>query len=288
MQDSVIGPMVKDKSDEATEPFVRIIRVSKTYQSAKGDIHALDDISIDVGAGEFLSIVGPSGCGKSTLVMLVAGLLPISEGVIEINGEVVRKPRTDVGIVFQDPILLDWRTVLQNIMLQIEFRKLDTTQHRRRALELLRYVGLEGFENKPPYELSGGMRQRVSICRALIHDPPLLLMDEPFGAVDALTREQIGLDLLAIWQRSQKTVVFITHSITEAVFLSDRVLVMTPRPGKIAEMIYVDLGRPRSLAMVSDAAFGMYCKRIRDIFKAQGVLQDTERRLRDVNLSQTT
>ena len=193
--------------------------------------------------GEFLSIVGPSGCGKSTLAMLIAGLMRPTSGVIAVDGRAVSRPQTELGIVFQNAVLLAWRSALDNVLLQVEMRGLAARQYRDRAMELLRSVGLDGFERRLPHELSGGMRQRVAICRALIHDPPLLLMDEPFGALDALTRDQMTLDIQGICARGGKTVLFITHSITEAVFLSDRVLVMTPRPGRIDTTIDVDLPR---------------------------------------------
>ena len=183
--------------------------------------------------GEFVSILGPSGCGKSTLLMIAAGLLSASDGSVIVDGRPVTKPRTDLGIVFQSPVLLEWRTALGNIMLQAEARKLDRREAEERARELLASVGLAGFADKYPHELSGGMRQRVSICRALIHNPPQLLMDEPFGALDALTRDQLVIDVQRIWNERRITALFITHSVAEAVFLSDRVIVMTPRPGRI-------------------------------------------------------
>src|SRR5262245_54396279 len=191
--------------------------------------------------GEFVSVVGPSGCGKSTLLLMVAGLIRITSGTITIGDIQVTKPYTDLGIVFQEPVLLDWRKVLGNVLIQAEIRKgMDKKRLRARAQELLDLVGLNGFEDRYPFELSGGMRQRVSICRALLHDPPLLLMDEPFGALDALTRDQLNLDLQSIWLGSEKTVMFVTHSISEAVFLSDRVAVFSPRPGRVVEMLDID------------------------------------------------
>ncbi len=256
--------------------FVEVSEVSRRFRTPEGEVHALDSVSFDVRAGEFLSIVGPSGCGKSTLVMLIAGLMPPTGGVITIGGLVVDRPQTNLGIVFQSPVLLAWRSALDNVLLQLEMRGLDAAAHRERARALLASVGLEGFENRYPYELSGGMRQRVSICRALIHDPSLLLMDEPFGALDALTRDQMALDIQRIWAKGQKTVLFITHSIIEAVFLSDRVLVMTPRPGRIDATIEVDLPRPRRLALREDARFAAYTRQIYDRFMAHGVLRDIE------------
>ena len=247
--------------------------VDKTYLTRDGPVPALRGVSLDVADGEFVSIVGPSGCGKSTLLMIVAGLTSADPGsVVEVGGRAVTRPVTELGIVFQDPILLDWRSVLDNVLLQAEIRRLDLDGHRKRALELLRMVGLGGFEQKRPFELSGGMRQRTSICRALVHDPPLLLMDEPFGALDALTREQMTVDIQRIWLATRKTVLFITHSIMEAVLLSDRVVVMSPRPGRVEEVLTIDLPRPRKLDESGAHEYTRYTSRIREIFRAQGVL----------------
>src|SRR5690349_1511525 len=225
-------------------PYVDVSGVAKTYRRAGRETHALENIDLAIRSGEFLAIVGPSGCGKSTLLRIVAGLVQPTRGDVHVEGKRVERPQTNVGIVFQSPVLLDWRTVLGNVLMQIELRSLDPRGYRQSALRLLGQIGLEDFADRYPYELSGGMRQRVSIARALIHDAPLLLMDEPFGALDALTREQMNLELLRIWQSQRKTVVFVTHSIAEAVFLSDRVIVMSPRPGRIEEVITVDLPRP--------------------------------------------
>ena len=256
--------------------LVEVSDVSKIYAASDGDVLALDRVSFDVRAGEFLAIVGPSGCGKSTLAMLIAGLYPVTSGAISVDGAAVDRPQTNLGIVFQNPVLLAWRRALDNILLQVEMRGLDPRDYRERALQLLASVGLEGFEHRYPHELSGGMRQRVSLCRALIHDPPLLLMDEPFGALDALTRDQMTLDIQRVWGRGQKTVLFITHSITEAVFLSDRIIVMTPRPGRIDTVLEVDLPRPRRLAVREDPRFAGLARAIRDRFMAHGVLHDLE------------
>jgi NitT/TauT family transport system ATP-binding protein len=215
--------------------------------------------------------VGPSGCGKTTILKMVAGLIPYTAGTITVGGKVVDRPQTDVGIVFQDAIMLDWRNVLANVMLQIDIRRMDRAKYEPVALHLLKATGLDGFEQKKPYELSGGMRQRVSICRALVHDPPLLLMDEPFGALDALTREQISMDIQRVWMEKRKTALHITHSIPEAVLLADRVVVMSPRPGRIVEIIDIDLPRPRRLDQLPPR-FNDYAQHIRGIFKAKGVL----------------
>ena len=250
--------------------------VSKRYMTASGEaVDALGAIDLDIAAGEFVSIVGPSGCGKSTMLMLVSGLIPATTGTITVGGTPVKGAVSKAGIVFQRDVLLDWRTVLANVLLPVEIKKLDPVSHRRKAQELLRSVGLEEFEDKYPGELSGGMRQRVAICRALVQDPGLLLMDEPFGALDALTREQMNLDLQRMWLRDRNTVLFITHSIEEAVLLSDRVVVMSSRPGRIADIVTDDLPRPRGAHTRSDPRFIEHVERIRRHFLALGVLSET-------------
>jgi NitT/TauT family transport system ATP-binding protein len=252
-------------------PYIRLQGVGKRYDTKDGPVDACTDIDLDIRQSEFVAIVGPSGCGKTTILKMVAGLVPHTAGTITVGGSKVARPLTDVGIVFQESILLDWRTVLSNVMLQIEIRGMQPSAGEPVARALLQATGLSGFENKKPYELSGGMRQRVSICRALVHDPPLLLMDEPFGALDALTREQISMDIQRIWMDKRKTAIHITHSIPEAVLLADRVVVMGPRPGRIVEIIEIDLPRPRRLDKLP-ARFNDYAGRIREIFKSKGVL----------------
>lgn len=254
--------------------FISIEGVSKTFPTRKGNVLALSQIDLGIKPGEFVSIVGPSGCGKSTLLMILAGLIPSSGGIVHVNGRDVTAPSSDIGIVFQRDVLLEWRTALENIVLQAEIRKMDKKAATDRAMQLLDMVGLKGFENAFPHELSGGMRQRVSICRALLHEPPLVVMDEPFGALDALTRDQLQLDLLKMWQKSGMTVVFITHSISEAVFLSDRVVVMSPRPGRIEEIIDIDLPRPRRLSVRETPQFSGYAHEVTSIFKTLGVLRE--------------
>jgi NitT/TauT family transport system ATP-binding protein len=239
--------------------------LSKRFQTKAGLVTALSDLNLAVDSGQFLSVVGPSGCGKSTLLKIVAGLVPPSSGTVEVGGKTVVKPYTDVGIVFQRDLLLESRTAIENILLQIEMRGLPVKQYVDKAKDLLEKVGLADFAGKYPRELSGGMRQRVSICRALIHDPPLLLMDEPFGALDALTRDEIALDLAWLCERSRKTVVFITHSISEAVFLSDRVVVMTARPAAIVKDMIVDIARPRSIEQRDSAKFEQHLHQIREL-----------------------
>ena len=253
-------------------PLAEIIEVSKEYRTDDDDIQALDRVSLQLHEGEFLSIVGPSGCGKSTLMLIVAGLIPPTSGAVRIGGVEVRGPYTSAGIAFQDPTLYEWRRVLENVLLPVELQGRSLEPARQRARDLLSMVGLSGFERKYPFELSGGMRQRVALCRALVHDPPLLLMDEPFGALDALSREQMNLELQSIWQSNRKTVLLITHSIQEAVFLSDRVVVMSPRPGRVGEIVPIDLPRPRTFDLVESPEFGGYARRIREVFESWGVL----------------
>jgi NitT/TauT family transport system ATP-binding protein len=246
--------------------MIRIEGATKTYETRDGEaVHALTNLNLGVEEGEFLSIVGPSGCGKSTLLKLIVGLLPITSGQIEFYGEPVTRPRTDVGMVFQEPILLPWRTIKQNVMFPVEILRKADRDYSKDADQLLTTVGLGEFINRMPNELSGGMQQRASICRALIHKPKLLVMDEPFGALDAMTREEMGAELLRIWHEFQKTVVFVTHSIREAVWLSDRVVVMTARPAKIAAIISIDLPRPRTPSMQFLPEFGRYVEKISGI-----------------------
>ncbi|WP_213957682.1 ABC transporter ATP-binding protein [Variovorax sp. dw_954] len=246
--------------------------VSKTYRTREGDVETLKPLDFQIRAGEFVSVIGPSGCGKSTLMKMVAGLLPISGGELELSGKVVRGPQTDVGIVFQSALLLPWRTVIDNILLQAEIRGLPKAAARDRADKLMTMAGLQGFENKYPWQLSGGMQQRVAILRALLHDPPVLLMDEPFGALDAMTREKMNVELQRIWMAAGKTVLLITHSIPEAIFLSDRVFVMTERPGRFAAVYDIDLPRPRALDVMGSAKFAAHARTLRAHFFAQGHL----------------
>ena len=244
------------------ESLIDLSGVGMTYQAASGPVEALVDISLGVGAGEFVSLVGPSGCGKSTLLRIVAGLRPATAGTVTVAGRVVCEPIADVGMVFQAPVLLKWRSILQNVLLPAELAGQSAAQLRGRAEQLLDMAGLRGFGDKLPRELSGGMQQRAALCRALLLDPPLLLMDEPFGALDAMTRDEMALELLRIWgerdlaREARKTVLFVTHSIAEAVFLSDRVVVMSPRPGRIAADLAIDLPRPRSVELRASEAFG--------------------------------
>jgi len=250
------------------EKVIAVRQLSKAYATRAEPVPALQDIDFAMDEGEFVAVVGPSGCGKSTLLKILAGLIPASSGGAYLRGTPITGPRRDIGVVFQAPVLFPWRSVIDNVLLPADVQRLDRASHARLARDLLDLVGLNGFENRYPWELSGGMQQRVAIVRALIHDPAMLLMDEPFGALDALTREQMNLELQRIWLERRKTVVFITHSISEAVFLADRVLVMTPRPGRIAETVKVDLPRPRGLDLIGTASFGNYTRRIRGHFNA--------------------
>jgi NitT/TauT family transport system ATP-binding protein len=250
----------------AAPAAIAVSRLEKIFVTVRNErVHALHDVSLTVGAREFVTVVGPSGCGKSTLMKLIAGLMPASAGLIAVAGTAVAAPRTDIGVVFQNPILLPWRTVMENVLLPAEVQGLPMAPARRRARELLAMVGLAEFEEKYPMELSGGMQQRAAISRALISDPDILLMDEPFGALDAMTREQMNLDLQRIWRESGKTVVLITHSIPEAVFLGDRVIVMSPRPGRIVRVVDVPMPRPRSIEAMSEPLFGRLTGDIRKL-----------------------
>ncbi len=243
--------------------MIEVDDVGMTYAADSGPVEALRGISLAVAAGEFVAIVGPSGCGKSTLMRIIAGLRPVSSGRVVVAGREVTRPLSNVGMVFQAAVLLKWRSVLDNVLLPAELSGLDPAGYRTHANELLELVGLAGFAGKRPQELSGGMQQRASLCRALLLDPPILLMDEPFGALDAMTRDEMNLELLRIWGESggaldgkRKTIVFVTHSIAEAVFLADRVVVMSPRPGRVAGVHEVGLGRPRTVESRASAELG--------------------------------
>jgi NitT/TauT family transport system ATP-binding protein len=242
-------------SARSARPVIEIRKVSKTYKTQDGEVPSLQPLEFDINEGEFLVVVGPSGCGKSTLLKLIAGLLPPSAGEIRVENRVVTSPHRDVGIVFQSALLLPWRRVLENVMMPVEVKGLPVEEYRKRALDLIKMVGLDGFERKYPWQLSGGMQQRAAICRALVHDPKIVLMDEPFGALDAMTRERMNVELQRIQRETRKTVLLITHSIPEAVFLADRVMVMSARPGRIEAIYDVTLPRPRSLDMMADPRF---------------------------------
>jgi NitT/TauT family transport system ATP-binding protein len=257
----------------SSKPCIEVEGLTHTFlPRGKSPTRALERIDLTIPQGEFVAIVGPSGCGKSTFLRIVAGLLPHSAGEVRLNGRPVSGPQTDLGIVFQSPVLLDWRNVIDNVLVQLELRDIDPEPYRARANELLDKVGLLEFSDRLPRELSGGMRQRTAIVRGLIHDPPLLMMDEPFGALDALTREQMRIDLEQIWMQTKKTVLFITHSIDEAVLLADRVLVMSPRPGQIERDIRITMPRPRGIEARKLPEFIKATEEITEIFLKRGVL----------------
>ncbi|BCJ62422.1 ABC transporter ATP-binding protein [Micromonospora endophytica] len=268
-----MGRRMQQPAAVSEDSWIEVVGLDKRYQPRRSaPTQALSDINLTVRRGEFVSVVGPSGCGKTTLLKILAGLSPKTDGAVRIAGREVTKPLPEVGMVFQAPTLLPWRTIFDNIMVPAEIQKLDRDKHRERAQQLLELVGLTGFERKYPHELSGGMQQRAGICRALVHDPAVLLMDEPFGALDAMTREYMNVELLRIWRESGQTVVLVTHSIPEAVFLSDRVVVLSPRPGRIAEIVPIELERPRELSVMSSDRAGVYVDRIRSHFNAAGVI----------------
>ena len=245
---------------------IEIDGVGKVYQSSDGAVTALGSINLDIRQGEFVSLLGPSGCGKTTLLRIVAGLEDATTGHVHLHG----RGLDGLGFVFQRDVLLNWLTIIDNVLLPIDFKNKKPKAYRERARQLLATFGLDGFENKRPWELSGGMRQRAAICRALIDDPELLLMDEPFGALDALTRDELNVELQSLWQHSNKTALFVTHSISEAVFLSDRVVVVSDKPGRIVEVLDIDFARPRSLDIREEAVFGRYSRHLR------GLLEQTD------------
>jgi len=243
-----------------------IDKVNVTYKSRRGDVNALSDLSFRVRRGEFVSVLGPSGCGKSTLLRLASGLMQPTSGELRLNGDAIMSPRPDVGIVFQKPTLLPWKSVLNNVLVPIRALKKSNKDYTQTAMDLLRLVGLQDFPNHFPNELSGGMQQRVAIARGFIHDPNLLLMDEPFAALDAMTRESMMLELQKIWMSKRKSVLFITHSIPEAVFLSDRIIVMSSRPGRVMHEIEVNIPRPRNIEDMGSAAFTELASKLRRLF----------------------
>ena len=251
---------------------VDVLGAAKTFGDGPAAVHAFGPLDLEIEAGSFVALLGPSGCGKSTLLLMIAGLLGGSAGEIRLAGRPVGGPQTDIGIVFQSHALVDWRDVLGNVLLQTDLRGLPRASYQDRARELLRSVGLEPFAARRPYELSGGMQQRTAFCRALVHDPPLVLMDEPLGALDAMTREQLRADLERLWLATGKTVILVTHSIEEAVQLADKVVVISPRPGRIVREIRVDLPRPRDLSVCETPEFYGHVAEIKRIFTSYGVL----------------
>jgi len=257
---------------DVTAATIEITGLSKTYGSGAAAVHAFGPVDLTIGAGEFVALLGPSGCGKSTLMLMIAGLLEPSAGEIRVDGTPVTGPRTDIGIMFQDTTLVPWRTVAGNVALQLELRRLDPKAHAGRIADLLRQVRLEGFADHYPWQLSGGMQQRASFCQALVHEPATVMLDEPLGKLDAMTRESIRGDLQALWMRRRPTVVFVTHSIEEAVQLSSKVCVMTPRPGRIEREIAIDLPWPRDLSVKRSRAFVDHVSDIQEIFHGYGLL----------------
>ncbi len=251
---------------QAAQPIISVDNVNKTFESAGGPVTALSHVSLHVAPGEFISLIGPSGCGKSTLMRLIGDLTQPSSGAISVKGKPPARAREDrdYGIVFQSPVLYDWRTVQRNVELPLEIMGLQAAERTRRAEELLQMVGLGDFRRAYPWQLSGGMQQRVAIARALVFSPSILLMDEPFGALDEITRERMQQELLQIWSRAKATVIFVTHSIPEAVFLSDRVVVMSPRPGRVEGIVNIDLPRPRNIETRQDPRFFTLATAVRE------------------------
>jgi len=267
------GQLSDDVARAIAVPSIRLAGVSVEYAIPRGTLRAVEGIDLAVRPGEFVAVLGPSGCGKSTLLRVLCGLLKPSAGRAEIAGMAVTGPRRDVGVVFQDPTLLPWKTVRENACLPGRIMKLDRASYQQRAEELLALVGLGAFADYLPGQLSGGMRQRVGIARGLLHDPAVLLMDEPFGALDAMTREQMNLELQRVWAATGKTILFITHSIPEAVFLADRIIVLSSRPGRIVETISNRLPRPRTIDVMATADFGAQTKRLRNLFRVGGNIE---------------
>jgi NitT/TauT family transport system ATP-binding protein len=259
-------------AEPARQAAIRVRGMRKLYETDDGPIEALADITLDVAEGEFVSILGPSGCGKSTLLKCIAGLEPINAGDVCVWGGPVRPPPERTGIVFQRDLLMDWRSVLNNVLVATDLQGLKRSRFRPRAEALLARFGLGDYLHRYPWEMSGGMRQRAAICRALVDDPDMLLMDEPFGALDAMTRDDLNIEMQRMWMEDRKTVLFITHSIPEAVFLSDRVIVMDRNPGRVAADVRIDLPRPRRLMDRGNPRFGELTAHLRDILARSGVV----------------
>ncbi|MBX5473439.1 MAG: ABC transporter ATP-binding protein [Thermoleophilia bacterium] len=272
-------------SEAAVPAVVRIEKVTKTF--AQGNVTALQDIDLELAPGEFVSLIGPSGCGKSTLLRVIGDLVEPTSGTVTVNGKSARQARNDgdYGIVFQDAVLFEWRTVAKNIALPLEMLGWDRARRRQRVEEMLDLVELSAFANHHPWQLSGGMQQRVAIARALAFEPALLLMDEPFGALDEMTRERLNLELLSIWEKAGSTVVFVTHSISEAVFLSTRVVVMSPRPGRIAGVVEIDLPYPRTVETREEPRFFELVTEVRELLRKRGehLLPEEEQLLEDAS-----
>lgn len=261
--------MIDEQRITTTQPIVSIDNLGVEFSSKRGHVTAVQGVDLDIAPGEFISIAGPSGCGKSTLLKVVAGLTEATSGSVQLRNQRVTGPRRDIGYVFQRAALLEWRNVRGNILLQAEMRGMDKRYAEARAAELIEMTGLKGFEKSMPYELSGGMQQRVSLCRALLHEPDVLLMDEPFGALDALTRERMNIELHRIWRETGTTVIMVTHSVPEAVYLANRVVVMSARPGRILEDIPVNLGAQRNYGeSMENPEFVRVANKVRDLLGA--------------------
>jgi NitT/TauT family transport system ATP-binding protein len=254
--------------------FIEINNLRKEYKSARGRVLAVEDVKFSVSEGEFVVIVGPSGCGKSTLLKIVAGLLPFDQGHVKIGGKDIKGPARDVGLLFQNPVLFPWKTVIGNVLAPIELMGFNKKDYLQRAHELIDLAKLSGFEHKYPMELSGGMQQRVAICRALIYDPKVILMDEPFGALDAMTRDMMNLEVLRIWSEQKKTILFVTHSIYEAAFLADKIIALKDRPCRVREIINVDLPRPRALDVRGTSAYGGYVSKLYHLLQEESCIEE--------------
>ena len=252
--------------------LIELRGVTKTYGAGSSAVHAFGPVSLDISEGEFISFLGPSGCGKSTLMLMIAGLLELSAGTIALAGKDVHGPQTDIGIMFQDNSLVPWRTVRGNVELQLEMRGISLDQQADHITSLLQSVRLEDFSERHPFELSGGMQQRAAFCQTMVHNPKIVLLDEPLGKLDAMTREHIRADLQRLWMQTRSTVIFVTHSIEEAVQLSSKVAVITPRPGKIETIIDIDLPFPRDLNVKNSPKFIRYVRDIQEIFHGYGVI----------------
>ena len=253
-------------------PLIELSNVTKVFGSDDAKVHAFGPVSMTISDGEFISLLGPSGCGKSTLMLMIAGLLSVTDGAISLAGSTVTGPQTDIGIMFQDNTLVPWRTVRGNIELQLEMRGLSPTAHSEAVEDLLRSVHLDDFQTRFPHELSGGMQQRAAFCQAMVHSPKTMLLDEPLGKLDAMTRENIRRDLQKLWMQKRQTVVFVTHAIEEAIQLSTRVAIITPRPGKIDRIIDIDLPFPRDFEIKGSAKFTGYVREAQEIFRDYGVI----------------
>ena len=261
--------MTEEKPLTTTQPLVAVNDLDVQFSSKRGQVTALQGIDLDVAHGEFISIAGPSGCGKSTLLKVIAGLTGATSGSVKLRNELVAGPRRDIGYIFQRAALLEWRSVRGNILLQAEMRGMDKSKAAKRADKLIEMTGLKGFEKSLPHELSGGMQQRVSLCRSLLHEPDVLLMDEPFGALDALTRERMNIELHRIWRETGTTVVMVTHSVPEAVYLANRVVVMSARPGRILKDIKVNLGNHRHYTeSIENPEFAKVANEVRELLGA--------------------